>query len=127
MSRSWTYDELQRVSEWMKARGFPSYEEFCKVLNDHDVKRKQYWNYLETLRRSGITNMYGAIPYLMKEFKIEYSEAKDILRSWMQNYNPDDYKDMEVKEYESICVQQEVKQNDRMRQERKRGQRRSGK
>ena len=105
MSRSWTYNELQQASKWMKDHGFPSYEEFCEMLRDHDAKRDHYWNYLETLRRSGITNMFGAVPYLMKEFEVTKIEASQILKDWMQNYNPDDYKDMEVKEYESIRVQ----------------------
>ena len=29
---------------------------------------KKTWLYLEWLRRSGQTNMYGAVPYLMEEF-----------------------------------------------------------
>ena len=32
---------------------------------------KKTWLYLEWLRRSGQTNMYGAVPYLMEEFKKE--------------------------------------------------------
>ena len=42
---------------------------------------KKTWLYLEWLRRSGQTNMFGAVPYLMNTF----------LMDWMQNYNPDDY------------------------------------
>ena len=51
----------------------------------------EYWIYLEELRRSGEINMYGATPYLMKEFDLSRSEAQKILVDWMQNYNPDDY------------------------------------
>ena len=29
-----------------------------------------YWIYLENLRRSGITNMFGAAPYLQNDFGI---------------------------------------------------------
>lgn len=51
----------------------------------------KYWIYLENLRRSGITNMYGAAPYLMKEFQLSQKEAIDVLVDWMKNYNRDDY------------------------------------
>lgn len=51
----------------------------------------KYWIYLEELRRSGETNMYGAVPYLMNEFALGRQEATNILADWMRNYNPADY------------------------------------
>lgn len=54
----------------------------------------EYWIYLEELRRSGVTNMYGATPYLMEEFDLPKAEAKKILMDWMSNYNPADYEGM---------------------------------
>ena len=51
----------------------------------------KYWIYLENLRRSGVTNMYGAVPYLQQEFNISKQEAIKILADWMNKYNPDDY------------------------------------
>lgn len=47
----------------------------------------KYYNYLEKLRKSGITNMYGAAPYLQVEFGLNYSKAVKILMDWMKNYN----------------------------------------
>ena len=52
----------------------------------------KYWIYLENLRRSGVTNMFGAVPYIMLEFGVTKQEAHTILADWMKNYNPDDYK-----------------------------------
>lgn len=49
------------------------------------------WIYLEKLRRSGITNMFGATPYLENEFRISEARARNILLDWMKNYNSDDY------------------------------------
>ena len=49
------------------------------------------WIYLETLRRSGVTNMFGATPYLENEFRISEAKARKILLDWMKNYNSDDY------------------------------------
>ena len=51
----------------------------------------EYWIYLENLRRSGITNMFGAAPYLMREFGLDQKEAVKILVDWMNNYNKEDY------------------------------------
>lgn len=58
------------------------------------MTKNQYWIYLEKLRRSGITNMYGAAPYLMREFGLNQKEAIEILVDWMKNYNIEDYKEM---------------------------------
>lgn len=56
----------------------------------------KYWLFLEHLRRSGVTNMHGAVPYLMVAFdELSHDEAIRILSDWMQNYNSDDYKEDE--------------------------------
>lgn len=56
------------------------------------MTNNSYWWYLEDLRRSGITNMYGAAPYLQDEFCLTHEEATKILIDWMKNYDPADYK-----------------------------------
>lgn len=38
MSRSWTPEEIQKVSEAMKAAGHMGYEEFCEHLNEQTAK-----------------------------------------------------------------------------------------
>ena len=52
----------------------------------------KYWIYLENLRKSGVTNMFGSAPYLEKFFGISRRSAISIVADWMKNYNPDDYK-----------------------------------
>lgn len=54
----------------------------------------KYWIYLEELRRSGVTNMYGAGSYLADEFGLSTNEAASILADWMRNYNAADYEAM---------------------------------
>ena len=51
----------------------------------------KYWIYLERLKRSGKTNMYGATPWLEAAFGMTHDEAVKVLKDWMQNYNPKDY------------------------------------
>lgn len=40
-------------------------------------------NYLCDLRDSGAINMFGAAPYLMRDFGLDRYEAKDVLLAWM--------------------------------------------
>mgnify|MGYP003136371512 FL=1 len=52
---------------------------------------KDYYQYLEDLRVSGVVNMYGARPYLA-EYMEEVSpnavvSAATVLASWMRNYD----------------------------------------
>ena len=46
----------------------------------------EYYVYLEDLRQSGVTNMFGAAPYLQEEFDLSKKEAREILVNWMTNY-----------------------------------------
>ena len=48
--------------------------------------KQEMYDYLEVLRQSGATNMFGATPYLIKEFPISEREARDILSDWMDGH-----------------------------------------
>lgn len=50
-------------------------------------KYKKYFDYLENLRQSGATNMYGAGAYLELAFGLNEKEADKILGLWMHNYS----------------------------------------
>jgi hypothetical protein len=47
----------------------------------------EYYVYLEELRQSGETNMFGASSYLREEFDLGRREAIKIVSSWMKNYD----------------------------------------
>ena len=47
----------------------------------------EYYVYLEELRQSGVTNMFGATPYLREEFGLGRRDAIMFLSSWMDNYD----------------------------------------
>jgi hypothetical protein len=53
-------------------------------------KIRDEFKFLNLLRESGATNMYGATPYLMDAYNIGRREASKILMEWMQwaNQNP---------------------------------------
>ena len=43
--------------------------------------------YLHTLRESGVVNMFGATPYLVRDMGIDQPTAKRILSLWMTHFN----------------------------------------
>ena len=47
-------------------------------------EQQEMYDYLEELRQSGDTNMFGASPYLAEEFGISKIEARNILSDWMR-------------------------------------------
>jgi hypothetical protein len=47
---------------------------------------KKYKDFLDNLRKSGITNMYGARPYIESMFEIDKKEATRVLTQWMKEF-----------------------------------------
>ena len=48
---------------------------------------KGYFEFLEDLRKSGLTNMLGARPYLQTAFPdLSDEEGKEILVKWLQSF-----------------------------------------
>ena len=45
--------------------------------------REEMFDYLEILRKSGATNMFGAAPYLAEEFNINQADAKQVVVEWV--------------------------------------------
>jgi len=50
--------------------------------------REEVFAFLDILRQSGVTNMFGAGPYLEQAFDIDRREAKTVLLEWMRQYSP---------------------------------------
>lgn len=47
---------------------------------------KEHKEFLDDLRESGVTNMFGASPYIQREFGVDKREAADILMEWMKSF-----------------------------------------
>ena len=47
---------------------------------------KEYYQYLNELRESGKTNMFGAGSYLQEEFGLDKKEAREVLKAWMKQF-----------------------------------------
>lgn len=48
---------------------------------------EEYFDFLDDLRESGVTNMFGASPYLIEEFGMDKSTAQRILIEWMRTFD----------------------------------------
>tara|TARA_R100000234_G_scaffold74686_1_gene46139 strand:+ start:1409 stop:1654 length:246 start_codon:yes stop_codon:yes gene_type:complete len=51
-------------------------------MNDH--LKNEIFLYLEDLLDSNITNMYGAVPYIVSLFEISKYDARKVLKEWMK-------------------------------------------
>ena len=57
---------------------------YCRYIDEYE----EYFIFLDELRKSGITNMFGATPYLMEAFDhLAYDEARTILKAWMETFS----------------------------------------
>jgi len=48
--------------------------------------RKEHKKFLDELRESGKTNMFGAGSYLEEEFGLDKYEARAVLSEWMRTF-----------------------------------------
>tara|TARA_R110002051_G_C8739753_1_gene498904 strand:+ start:2724 stop:2906 length:183 start_codon:yes stop_codon:yes gene_type:complete len=60
-------------------------------MSELSQQQVKYFAFLNDLRESGITNMFGAGPFLEDEFpELNRQEAKDELLAWMQSFDKED-------------------------------------
>lgn len=50
------------------------------------IDKEEMFEYLDTLRETGVTNMFGAGVYLQQAFGVDRREAKSVLIEWMKTY-----------------------------------------
>ena len=60
-----------------------------KALGDKpECLLEEYLLYLDQLSESGVTNMFGAVPFILLEFTdLNEPQAKQILVFWMKTYS----------------------------------------
>jgi len=48
---------------------------------------EEHLRYLDQLRKSGVTNMFGAVPFILLEFSnLNEQQAKQVLIYWMETF-----------------------------------------
>jgi len=92
MAKRYNYSEKDAVfaiQAALKQRNFDGLDErvakIDEMLDEGIVKDMHV--FLNDLRDSGVTNMFGASPYLQKEFGLEKGEARQVLANWMQSFS----------------------------------------
>ncbi len=56
-------------------------------MTDLDETTLEYFEYLDELRESGVTNMYGAGSCLADEYSLEPRKAREVLSEWMRTFS----------------------------------------
>lgn len=53
-----------------------------------DDLKEDIFIYLDYLRESGVTNMYGAVPFIRENFpEMSHKEARNLLMEWMKTFS----------------------------------------
>lgn len=61
----------------------------------------KWFAYLDTLRESGATNMFGSVPYLRDRFDLSRDDASKVLSLWMKTFDDSDPEDRARRALES--------------------------
>ena len=51
-----------------------------------DLVTDEHLEYLDDLRDSGQTNMFGAGPYLQEDFGLSRNDSHKVLKYWMESF-----------------------------------------
>ena len=78
-----------------QSRGIPTFAcEYCErsaiMINKirfSDEELFEVFGYLDALRKSGKTNMYGARPYVMRRLGFEDKKAAKAVTLWMKTFS----------------------------------------
>lgn len=55
-------------------------------MTELESQEQERFDYLDALRESGATNMFGAGAYLQREFGLTREEARGTLSKWMKTF-----------------------------------------
>ena len=65
-----------------------------KMINENDIifdnLAEEVFPYLDELRKSGVTNMYGAHRYVMEDFCMDKAMAIKLVQAWMETFKEKD-------------------------------------
>ena len=65
-----------------------------KMINENDIifdnLAEEVFPYLDELRKSGVTNMYGVHQYVMEDFSMDKAMAIKLVQAWMETFKEKD-------------------------------------
>jgi hypothetical protein len=68
-------------------RAIETFDLVFKRKNAPDFFENEHFIFLKELQDTGVTNMFLAGEFISREFGLEPSEAKEVLKFYMKNYN----------------------------------------
>ena len=54
-------------------------------MTEDKLLQSAVFYFLENLRDSGVTNMFGATPYIQEEFSLDKKTASNLLVTWIKS------------------------------------------
>lgn len=82
MAKTINLDEDPRNADWLHEARRRRRKE-AKMKYD-----EKYYDFLDGLRETGKTNMFGATPYLLNQFhELDEALAKKVLADWMETFS----------------------------------------
>ena len=51
-----------------------------------EIVTNEHLEFLDGLRESGVTNMFGATPYIEENFGVSKADSRTILKYWMHSF-----------------------------------------
>jgi hypothetical protein len=57
-----------------------------KAIERPEIVEDEHLDYLDDLRESGVTNMFGAGSYVAEEFDLSDADASTVLIYWMHSF-----------------------------------------
>ena len=69
-----------------RSRGNNYESEFVIITIDSELK-EEIFAFLDEVRLSGLINMYGAAPYVEECYNVSITEARSLLREWMETFS----------------------------------------
>ena len=58
-----------------------------KAMDADKAFENEVFEYLDALRESGVTNMFGAGSYICDEFDVSKKDARFLLAKWMSTFS----------------------------------------
>jgi hypothetical protein len=68
----------------IQIKGYETLED--ELWDEYEINLDEILEYLDRLRDSGATNMFGAAPYLQDAFDFDRKMARDCLTYWMRTF-----------------------------------------
>ena len=62
----------------------PETGEFSRSPDKEETLEEKVFSFLELVRSSESINMFGAAPYIMKEFNLPKNEARELLEKYLK-------------------------------------------